>query len=863
MNRIEKKRVIKYLSFAQLLGLVMPFYANQLDRIEYKENRILQETTEILNLLNPVVNPIVVGEFDVVIVGLGTSGSVIANRLSTAHPELTFCVLEAGADDTRVPPELPISDETVRYPFMETSNSFWPVYERKGLFTWGDELNQGFHQFSWQNLERDTSDSRSVYYARGQAWGGSTVHAQVYLRGDVTDYNKWVALGLTEWNPTAMRAAYKKAENRSQTNTKGSNYFSSALNDGVAGNFNSINYNNSGPVTIANLLSPTTYVGGNDIGFVDPLTQALIEVGDSLPGGFNTMNGGILRDGDSILYESLPVVIATPISDQDQLGTLFSSLNNYNDGGIAYPPGTAFGLSGVISDFQRVLAASAYIYPIQDTNTNLTIRSKSFATQITFDNLNNANGVVFLEGTNLLSSGMNPNVETAGYGGTPQDAELNAIKAKKNGYKKVVARKEVIVCGGTFNSPHLLLVSGIGPRAQLESFGIKVIADRPGVGLHLKDHAEADHYWSYDNLHINAFDSQAGFNGWWVGFPTVRCKSDPSRPDYDYHIHMLTGADFGINGGGVVNWTDGRINIRKVGPPSYVHNRLNEELILPCERDFTSQGWALLEQQKDEVGEGFVALRSADATIAPKIVMNHLNDPADVDSFVSAFQNFLWPLVEGLKKKDYILQVSGAFPNTVPSTVHQGFGSMFLEWLWPTEDMFLDTNILGLNPLSTTIASTTVVVTQINHGLGAPGFQTHVRLEGAPASVNGIPGTEINQLQYVTVIDADHYSFSSITPASSTGTGGGAFMDSKTFNRDNYIAFAEKYCWGHHASGTCKMGLASDPLAVVDQHCRVYGVNGLRVVDCSIAAVIQSANTQTAAYAYGERASELILSDWA
>jgi choline dehydrogenase len=47
---------------------------------------------------------------------------------------------------------------------------------------------------------------------------------------------------------------------------------------------------------------------------------------------------------------------------------------------------------------------------------------------------------------------------------------------------------EVIVCGGVFGSPQLLLLSGIGPAADLRSHGIDVIADLPAVGGHLQDH---------------------------------------------------------------------------------------------------------------------------------------------------------------------------------------------------------------------------------------------------------------------------------------------------------------------------------------------------------------------------------------
>ena len=52
------------------------------------------------------------------------------------------------------------------------------------------------------------------------------------------------------------------------------------------------------------------------------------------------------------------------------------------------------------------------------------------------------------------------------------------------------ARREVILCGGPINSPQLLKLSGVGPAAELRSFGIDVVADRPGVGENLQDHLE-------------------------------------------------------------------------------------------------------------------------------------------------------------------------------------------------------------------------------------------------------------------------------------------------------------------------------------------------------------------------------------
>src|SRR5262249_20697621 len=56
--------------------------------------------------------------------------------------------------------------------------------------------------------------------------------------------------------------------------------------------------------------------------------------------------------------------------------------------------------------------------------------------------------------------------------------------------RTVRAHREVILAGGAFNTPQLLKLSGVGPRAELERFGIPVVADLPGVGENLHDRYE-------------------------------------------------------------------------------------------------------------------------------------------------------------------------------------------------------------------------------------------------------------------------------------------------------------------------------------------------------------------------------------
>ena len=65
----------------------------------------------------------------------------------------------------------------------------------------------------------------------------------------------------------------------------------------------------------------------------------------------------------------------------------------------------------------------------------------------------------------------------------------------------------------------------------------------------------------------------------------------------------------------------------------------------------------------------------------------------------------------------------------------------------------------------------------------------------------------------------------------------------------------------HHPAGTCRMGKEDDPMAVVDEKLRVKGVEGLMVADCSIMPSLNGGHTQMPAYAIGEKAAELLISE--
>ncbi|KAI7218936.1 glucose-methanol-choline oxidoreductase-like protein [Hortaea werneckii] len=103
----------------------------------------------------------------------------------------------------------------------------------------------------------------------------------------------------------------------------------------------------------------------------------------------------------------------------------------------------------------------------------LTVKSNTFVTKVDFDQVNGtarATGVQYLEGSYLYRAS-----PLSGGEGTPGSAR---------------ASKEVILSGGTYNTVQMLKLSGIGPRSELESHGIEVISDLPGVGTNMQDRYE-------------------------------------------------------------------------------------------------------------------------------------------------------------------------------------------------------------------------------------------------------------------------------------------------------------------------------------------------------------------------------------
>ena len=108
-----------------------------------------------------------------------------------------------------------------------------------------------------------------------------------------------------------------------------------------------------------------------------------------------------------------------------------------------------------------------------------------------------------------------------------EEGRAVGVEAKVKGRTEVIrARAEVILAASSINSPKLLMLSGIGPAAHLAEHGIKVKADRPGVGGNLQDHLEV-YVQMAASQPVSLFKYWNFFGKAWVGAQWLFTKTGP------------------------------------------------------------------------------------------------------------------------------------------------------------------------------------------------------------------------------------------------------------------------------------------------------------------------------------------------
>ena len=129
-------------------------------------------------------------EFDYVIVGAGSSGCVVANRLSE-DPDVTVCLLEAGPPD--------------RSPFIHI-----PLGVIRAM------MDPKINWLYWSAKQKEAGNRRA-FMPRGKTLGGSSsINGMVYIRGHRRDYDEWAEAGNPGWSWADVKPYFLKSENNEQ-----------------------------------------------------------------------------------------------------------------------------------------------------------------------------------------------------------------------------------------------------------------------------------------------------------------------------------------------------------------------------------------------------------------------------------------------------------------------------------------------------------------------------------------------------------------------------------------------------------------------------------------------------------------------
>lgn len=187
---------------------------------------------------------------------------------------------------------------------------------------------------------------------------------------------------------------------------------------------------------------------------------------------------------------------------------------------------------------------------------------------------------------------------------------VSTINTRANLTMEFYASEEVIISGGTYNSPQILMLSGIGPQAHLDSVGIETKIDLPGVGENLRDHYSANTFWSLVDL--------------------------PDETPFIFNSPMLN----------------------MFGPEPHGQTSFQFEL--------AGNFGSAMDLRQASVGT--VRLQSSDPLASPLIDPNVLNVASDIDRLVDSLEKYLLPYFQGLIDKN-LLAVGNIDPSATTADI--------------------------------------------------------------------------------------------------------------------------------------------------------------------------------------------------
>jgi choline dehydrogenase len=290
-------------------------------------------------------------------------------------------------------------------------------------------------------------------------------------------------------------------------------------------------------------------------------------------------------------------------------------------------------------------------------------------------------------------------------------SQATGVEYTQGSKKSVVsASKEVIIAASAINSPKLLLLSGIGPASELKSKGIKVVADRPGVGKNLQDHLELYiqmaskkpvslyKYWSpigkaWVGLRWFISKSGPGASNQFESAAFIRSKAGVEYPDIQYHFLPLA-----------VRY-DGKLPVKGHGFQAHVGPMRSQS-------------------------RGYVTLRSSDPKEPPKIQFNYMSHESDWVDFRNcirltreifsqpAFEPFAKSEISPGKEIQSDEQLNDFIRDNVESAYHPCGTCKMGDKSDPMSVVDPETRVIGVNKLR--VADSSIFPQITNGNLNAP-----------------------------------------------------------------------------------------------------------------------------------------------
>lgn len=230
-----------------------------------------------------------------------------------------------------------------------------------------------------------------------------------------------------------------------------------------------------------------------------------------------------------------------------------------------------------IRDGERWSAAAAYLRPVAGVRPNLRVISNAYASRI------------------LTENGAATGVEYSAGPGKPVE--------------RIRAEREVLLAAGAFQSPQILLLSGIGPADDLRTLGIDVVHDAPEVGANLQDHLDVSLIWEMSKP-ISMYSKTKGLRQPIVGLQYLFAKQGHGRTN---HLH----AGAFLKTRGELDWPDIQLHL--------VNSVMIEHAKVKADRD----GFTLHACQLRPESRGTVKLASSDPFAEPLIDPNYLATETD------------------------------------------------------------------------------------------------------------------------------------------------------------------------------------------------------------------------------------------